>query len=306
MATPRAALGRVGEGRAALAPEVRGILLILLAMACFALMDGISKFLVSHYPPVLVLWLRHLAAVPVAFLILWRRRPLTLLRTRAPLLQVGRAALLVTEMGMVLVAFRAMPLGDVTAILAATPLFVTALSVPLLGERVGWRRWLAVGVGFLGVLVIVRPGVGVLQPAAVIAAVSALMYAVYTVLTRMANVRDSAETGFLLQICVAAALLTVIGPFFWVTPELAHWPIILAQATLGAFGHLFMVRALSLAPPVVVQPFTYTQVPYEIGLGFLLFADVPDRWMLAGAALVIGSGVYAAVRTHKRAVAGAA
>jgi drug/metabolite transporter (DMT)-like permease len=284
-----------------LSPELRGILLTLLAMGLFGCMDGISKFLVAHYPPTLVLWLRHATAVPVAFLILAKRHPLRLLRPRAPWLQLSRIVLLIIEMNLVLVAFRVMPLADTQAILAATPLLVTALSVPFLGERVGWRRWLAVAVGFIGVLIIVRPGQGVLQPGAIVSLVAACLYAVYNVLTRRAAAVDPAETSFLLQILLAALLLSFVGPFFWVTPAPAHWPLILAQATLGALGHLYLVRALTVAPAVVVQPFTYTLLLYELGIGYLLFGDVPDLPMLLGAAVVVGAGAYTAIRSHKRA-----
>ena len=287
-----------------LGPELRGVLLTLLAMGLFGCMDGISKILVAHYPAPLVLWLRHLTAVPVAFLILARRQPLRLMRPRAPWLQLARIILLVVEMNLVLLAFRVMPLADAQAILAAAPLLVTALSAPFLGERVGWRRWLAVAMGFVGVLVIVRPGLAVLRPGAAICLAAAGLYAVYNLLTRRVAAIDSAETSFLLQITVAALLLSLVGPFFWVTPAAAHWPLILAQASLGALGHLCLVRALTLAPAVVVQPFTYTLLLYEIAIGYLLFGDVPDRLMLFGAAIVVAAGIYAALRTHKKSTAG--
>ena len=296
MAAVRPALARAPR----LGPELRGILLILVAMGLFGCMDGISKTLVAHYPPTLVLWLRHVTAVPVSFLILVRKRPLGLLRSRVPLVQLVRITLLVVEMNMVLVAFQVMPLADSQAIFAATPLLVTALSVPFLGERVGWRRWLAVACGFLGVLVIVRPGLSVLQPGAAICLGATGLYAIYNILTRRVAAKDPAETSFLLQITGGAALLSLVGPFYWVTPALVHWPLILMQATLGALGHLCMVRALTVAPAVVIQPFTYTLLLYEIGIGYLLFGDVPDGPTLLGAAIVVGAGVYAAVRTHKR------
>ena len=285
-----------------LGPELRGILLTLLAMGLFGCMDGISKFLVAYYPPTLVLWLRHVAAVPVAFLILARQHPTRLLRPRAPGLQLTRIVLLVVEMNLVLVAFRVMPLADTQAILAATPLLVTALSVPFLGERVGWRRWLACAVGFVGVLIVVRPGLGVLQPGAIFALVAACLYAIYNVLTRRVAALDPAETSFLLQITLAAVLLSFVGPFFWVTPAPAHWPLIVLQATLGAFGHLCLVQALAVTPAVVVQPFTYSLLLYEIGIGYLLFGDVPDMPTLFGASIVVGAGVYAAIRSHRRAM----
>jgi drug/metabolite transporter (DMT)-like permease len=283
-------------------PELRGILLTLLAMGLFSCTDGLSKLLVAHYPPALVLWLRHLAAVPVAFLILARQHPIRLLRSRAPWLQLARIVLQVAVMNLVLVAFRVMPLADTQAILAAAPLLVTALSVPFLGEQVGWRRWLAVAIGFVGVLIIVRPGLGALQPGAIIALLAACLYAVYNVLTRRVAAIDPAETSFLLQIMLATVLLSFIGPFFWVTPALAHWPLILTLATFAALGHLCLVRALAVASAVVVQPFTYTSLLYAIGVGYLLFGDVPDPPTLLGAAVVVGAGVYAAIRSHKRAV----
>ncbi len=292
----------LGVGR--LGPELRGILLTLLAMGLFGCMDGLSKLLVSHYPTPLVLWLRHVAAVPVAFLILAPKRPLGLLRSRVPGRQLLRAALLIIEMNLVLMAFQLMPLADVHAILAVTPLLVTALSVPFLGEQVGWRRTLAVIVGFVGVLVILRPGIGVLQPGAILAIMAAFLYAFYNIVTRRIAAFDPAETTFLLQIIFGALLLTFIGPFFWVMPALRHWPLVLGQATLGAIGHLCLVRALSLAPAVVVQPFTYTLLLYAVVFGYLLFGDVPDLPTLVGAGIVVSAGVYAAIRTHRRAEAG--
>jgi drug/metabolite transporter (DMT)-like permease len=292
---------------ARLGPELRGVLLTLLAMGLFGAMDGISKFLVSQYPPVLVLWLRHVAAVPVAFLLLAGpgRGPLRLLRSGRPGLQLARAALLVVEMGLVLVAFRAMPLAEAQAIMAATPLLVTALSVPLLGERVGWRRWLAVACGFLGVLVILRPGLDVLRPGALPALAATLLYAAYNIMTRRVAAVDQAETTFLLQTVIGAALLSLVGPFLWVTPAVRHWPLIAAQATLGALGHLCLVRALTVAPAVVVQPFTYTLLVYAAVIGFLAFGDVPDAATLVGSAIIVAAGVYAALRTHRRAAAAA-
>ena len=287
----------------ALRPELRGVLLTLLAMGLFGCMDGISKVLVTHYPPTLVLWLRHLTAVPVAFLILARRHPLRLLRPRAPWLQSARIVLLVVEMNLVLFAFRVMPLADAQAILAATPLLVTALSAPFLGERIGWRRWLAVVMGFVGVLIIVRPGLAVLRPGAAVCVAASCLYAIYNLLTRRVAAIDPAETSFLLQITAAAVLLSLVGPFFWVTPAAEHWPLILAQATLGALGHLCLVRALTVAPAVVVQPFAYTLLLYEIAIGYLLFGDVPDRFTLLGAAVVVIAGIYAALRTHKKSTA---
>jgi drug/metabolite transporter (DMT)-like permease len=289
-------------GVARLSPELRGILLTVIAMLLFSCMDGISKFLVSHYPAPMVLWLRHVAAVPIAFLMFAGRNPFRMIRASRRLRwQIFRATLLAIEMNFVLLAFQAMPLADTHAILAATPLLVTALSVPLLGERVGLRRTLAVIAGFAGVLIILRPGLGVLQTGAVWALISTLLYAFYNIMTRRLAAFDSAETSFLLQIVIGAVVLTLVGPFYWVTPAPAHWPLVIAQATLGAFGHFLFVRALGMAPAVVIQPFTYMMLVNAVVLGYLLFGDVPDFWTMIGAAIVAGAGIYAAIRTHRRA-----
>jgi drug/metabolite transporter (DMT)-like permease len=298
---PVAGMIRLPPATGLLTPELRGILLTLLAMGMFGTMDGFSKYLVQIYPAPLVLWLRHLVAVPLVLLVLAPRRPVAALRaTRAPWLQLGRTALLVVEMGFVLVIFRAMPLADVHAILAVTPLVITALSVPMLGERVGWRRAVAVAAGFVGVLVMLRPGLVALQPLALLACLCAVMYAIYGILTRKVALTDRAETSFLLQTVIAAALLTVIGPFFWEPIALRHVPLFLGLGLLGAVGHYCLVKALANAPAVVVQPFTYTLLVWAVVIGYLVFGDLPDRWTVLGALIVVGAGSYAAWREHVR------
>jgi drug/metabolite transporter (DMT)-like permease len=285
--------------------ELQGVALAVLAMACFGAMDGISKILVTVYPAPLVLWLRHLAAVPIVLLVVGPRWAARHARSARPALQLGRTALLVVEMGIVLVCFRALPLADVHAVLALTPLLVTALSVPLLGERVGWRRWTAVAIGFLGMLVILRPGLGVVHPAALLALLASAMYAVYNILTRLVALADPPQTSFLWQTVAGAALLSLVGPFFWTPLAPLHWALLLALAALGATGHFCLVQALARVPAVVVQPFAYTMLVWAVVIGYLLFGDLPDRWTVAGALVVVAAGCYAAWREHVRARAAA-
>ncbi|MDX6748871.1 DMT family transporter [Geminicoccaceae bacterium 1502E] len=276
------------------------MLLTLLAMGLFGTMDALSKALVTAYPAPLVLWLRHLAAVPIVLLILAPRRPLALARSRRPWLQLLRTAILVVEMGLALLAFRYMALAEVHSILAVTPLLATALSVPLLGERVGWRRWLAVAIGFLGVLVILRPGLAVIQPAALIALAATGLYAIYNVMTRHVGLIDRSETSFLWQIVGGALLLCLVGPFYWEPLEPVHWVMVVALAAAGAAGHYCLVRALGLAPIVVVQPFTYTLLVWAVVIGYLVFGNLPDLYTVAGAAMIVVAGSYAAWREHVR------
>lgn len=280
-------------------PELVGILMMLAATGMFGAMDGMSKILVLHYPAPLVLWIRHLIAVPLVLGAFFAMRGRPPLRAARPWLQIARTTVLVVEMTLVMIAFRIMPLAAVHAIVAATPLLVTALSVPVLGERVGWRRWLAVLAGFFGVLLIVRPGIGVVHPGALLALVCALLFAVYNLLTRLVARADQPATSFVWQTATSAVLLTLVGPPLWVPIAPGHWPLLAALGLLGASGHYLMVRALALVPAVVVQPIFYMMLVWAAFWGFVLFGEIPDRFTVLGALLVVGAGLYAAWREHR-------
>ncbi|HET6470145.1 MAG TPA: DMT family transporter [Geminicoccaceae bacterium] len=292
------ALERAKRARA-LPGEVRGILIMLLGMALFGLMDGATKFLAHQYAPTQILWLRFLFSVPLMLVVLAPRGIMGVLRSRAPWLQLLRTVLMVVEMGLVVWAFGMMPLADAHAILAICPLVITALSVPMLGERVGMRRWLAVLVGFLGVLLIVRPGAGVMSTGAVVALVATVLYAFYQVLTRIVGRVDRAETSLLLMFGGGAVLLSFVGPVNWRTPEPWHWPFFLSLAVLGTGGHYCVIRALQLAPAVVVQPFSYAMLIWAVLIGWLVFGDFPDAWTISGALVIAAAGIYSAIRQHR-------
>ena len=298
MAAPAALPGRAAR------PELRGVLTVLAAMLLFGLMDGASKYLSARYPTPQIIFLRYVLTIPLALLALAPRGGIGRhLRSRRPWLQLARGTLLVVEIGLVVWTFGRMPLADAHAILALTPLVVTALSVPLLREPVGPRRWAAVAVGFLGILLALRPGRGVLEPAALAALLSVLLYALYQVLTRIVGRADSAETSLLWQLGVGSALASGAVPFVWRPPAPEHWPLFLLIALIGGLGHYAMIRAFQLAPAVVIQPFTYTLLLWAVVIGYLGFGDVPDGWTVAGGAVVVGAGVYAALRAGARAPA---
>ena len=281
--------------------EVRGIGLALAAMLVFALMDVCSKYLASRYPAPQILWLRYLLSIPLAFMLAAGTGSVrAAFRSARPGLQALRSLVIVTEMLLVLMAFAALPLADTQAILAATPLFVTALSVPLLGERVGPRRLVAVAAAFLGVLVMLRPGFGAIGWPALFALVSAVLYAFYQILTRLVGHTDGVATSFLWQFLIGAGILTLVAPFVWQPPTAAHWPLFAVIAALGAVGHFAFIRALNLAPAVVLQPFTYTLLLWEIAFGWLAFGDFPDAVTFMGGALVIAAGLYAVGRERQR------
>jgi len=284
-----------------LPPELQGVALTICATCLFGLMDGLSKLLLLEYPLPLVVWLRHLLAVPLVFLMLrLMYGQLPDLRARRPVLQVVRSALLVLQIALAFVAFRAMPIGEVQTIFATTPLVVMALSARLLGEPAGFARMLAVLVGLLGILVMLRPGFAELRPAALVACLGIFVYAGYQLLTRVVGRTDFPSTSFALQALVSAILTSLVGPWFWQPVEARGWALLVALALLGSIGHFSLVRALSLAPAPVIQPFLYFHIVFGTFFGWLLFGELPDRFAVAGAALIIGAGVLASWHEARR------
>ena len=278
--------------------ELRGIGLALMAVLLFGLMDAASKFLAARYPITQIVWLRFVFTIPLALLLLPPRTALARLRSARPWLQLVRSTVLVVEIALVVWCFGRMPLADVHSLLALTPLAVTALAGPCLGERVGPWHWAAVAVGFVGVLVILRPGLGVTQSAALVVLVCVLLYSVYQILTRVVGRVDSAETTLLWQLLVGAVLLGLVAPLVWRMPEPRHWPLFILVAALGGVAHWAMIRALQLAPAATIQPFTYTLLIWAVVIGWLAFGDLPDLWTFIGAGAIVGAGIFTAWREH--------
>ena len=267
------------------------------ATLVFSIQDMLTKYLVQSYAVQQILVIRYAFFAVFAVVLAARTRPVrSVLRSRRPWFQIARSALIATSLGAFAYAVRVLPLADAHAILASAPLIATALSVPLLGEQVGPRRWAAVCVGFVGVLVILRPGFAVFQPAAFIVLATAFMYAAYNVMTRMASRDDDGETSLVYMAVVGAAMYTVLGPFVWETPQAADiWPFA-AVALAGAIGHYLLIKALEAAPASLLQPFNFLMLVWATINGYLVFGDFPDAWTLAGSAIVVGSGLYVIYR----------
>ncbi len=277
------------------------MLYTLAATACFALMDGVSKLLVLGHPLPLVLWLRHLFAFPFLLLLLMLTGTPIRWRSQRPALQFLRSALLVIQIAIAFVGFRALPLAEVHAILAASPLVVTAASAPLLGERVTPRAWFAVVLGFVGVLVILRPGLIPLEPAVLVVCAGIFVYASYQLLTRRVGRIDPPSTSFALQLLFSVLLLTPLGPLYWEPLAAWEWALIALLGALGTLGHYSLIRALALAPAALVQPFTYTHLLWVSLVGLLLFREFPDFWTVTGAAVVVAAGIWAILDISRRA-----
>lgn len=219
--------------------------------------------------------------------------------TRQPGLQILRSLLIGGEIMVFAYAIRFLGLAEMHAIMACFPLIATALSVPLLRESVGWRRWLAVCFGFIGTLIILRPGSAVFQPIMAVALTSALMFALYNVLTRKAAALDSAETSLLYVGVVGFAGAALLAPFYWqpVGATEAAWLLVISATSI--IGHLLLIKALALAPAVILQPFHYFTLVWAALIAFLVYGEVLSPATLLGAAIVVGSGVFIARREYQ-------
>jgi drug/metabolite transporter (DMT)-like permease len=192
-----------------------------------------------------------------------------------------------------------LPLADTHAILAISPLIVTALSVPLLGEKVGIRRWTAVGVASIGMLIVLRPGFGAMHPMALVALLCACMWSLYQVLTRIVSRTDPPLTTLFYTALIGALALSVIGPFYWQEPDAMGWALFALVAVLGAGGHYLLIKALQLAPASLLQPFAYTVLVWATLVGFLVFGNLPDLPTVLGALIIVGSGLYTFARERR-------
>jgi drug/metabolite transporter (DMT)-like permease len=283
----------------------RGIASMLLAVAIFSCMDALIKWLSATYPTIEIVFFRSaFAFLPLLPALASGGR--AALRTRRPLVQAGRAALGLVSMIAFFYCFRVMPLADVFGIAFSAPIFVTALSVPLLGERVGIRRWSAVVVGFIGVLVILRPDSGLLASASWIALFATVLYALGQIF-----VRDLTKTETTTCIVFYVTFTTTIAsgiamPFYWVTPSLADAPLLAAVGILGGLAQLAFTRAFRLAPAAVISPFDYTGLLYASVIGYYVWGDVPTVIFLVGAGIVMASGLYILYRETKLARRGLA
>ena len=266
---------------------------MVLAMCLMATMDATAKWLVEDYSIAQILLIRFAVYLGVVLALAWRRGWLATVRSRQPGLQVLRSLVMLAEIVVFLWAFSLLPLADVHAIAAVSPLIAVALAALLLGERVGWRRWLAVVAGCAGVLVIMRPGSGIMGPAALIALLAAFLWALLQVLIRRVGLDDSVETTALWSAAIAVLILVFIAPFDWRPVATGDWSLLVLAGLLGAACHLVLFRALQIAPASMLQPFAYTLVVWAAVMGYVLFGEFPDIWTLAGIVIVIAGGLYA-------------
>jgi drug/metabolite transporter (DMT)-like permease len=281
--------------------RMTGIALMCGAVGCFAFLDADAKFLGRRMDVLEVVWARYTFAFFLA--LAWSnpiRRP-GMLTSARPGLQIARSTLLLGSTALNFFAIKYLQLDQALTITFSTPFLVAALAGPVLGEWVGPRRWAAIGVGFLGVLVVTRPGFNAIHPAAALSAGGALCYALYSLATRTLARTDSNETTLFYTNLIGAVVMLPIVGFVWTPP---NSPLIvllmLAAGALASFGHFLLIAAHRLAPASVLSPFIYSQLAWTVALGFFVFGDVPNRWTMAGAGIVIASGLYLLHRERVR------
>lgn len=285
----------------------RGIAFALVALALFSTQDAASKFLVETISPFQTTMMRFWAFAAFALVLAVRKGSLReALRSGYPLLQVLRGVFLVVDIWLFVESLKTVQLPEVQAITLIYPLVVTLAAVPVLGEKVGLFRISAVVVGFLGALVVVRPG-GVPLGWGVLEVVgSAVFYALYIVLTRKVSDRDSATTSMIYVGVVGLILGSAVGAFFWQPLDLQTGVAVGYIMFTGVAAHGLMILALSLAPASVLQPFNYTSLPWSILMSYLFFAHLIDPISLLGAAVIVGAGLVVMARERFRKIPAAA
>jgi drug/metabolite transporter (DMT)-like permease len=275
------------------ASRLTGIALMCAAVGCFAFLDATAKYLNLYMATLQVVWARYTGAFVFALIVAnpWRRPGVV--RTGRPLMQIGRSVLLLGSTLCNFAALRYLQLDEAVAIMFSTPFFVAALAGPVLGEWVRWPQWTAICAGFLGVLLVIRPGLGTFHAAALISLAGALLSALYSILTRMLARTDSNETTLFYSNVVGAVALLPVLPLIWTPPpDSMVIALMVAVGAMGSLGHYLLIAAHRLAPASVLSPFIYTQIVLVIVLGYLVFGDLPQRWTIAGAAIVVASGLY--------------
>jgi drug/metabolite transporter (DMT)-like permease len=276
-----------------------GIMLMCVGVACLCVNDAIAKTLTAGYSPVQILFLRNVLALPIAVLIALKLGGPASLRSYRPATHLLRGMLWLLAAGMFFTSFIYLGLAEATALIFAMPVFVTAISAVFLRDPVGWRRWTAVLAGFLGVLVVVRPGSGAFQAASLLPVATALIYALLMLSARWVDPRESVWTLMLYLVGAGALLSALAVPLVWVPVRSEDLWLFAGIALFGTVGITLMTQAFRLAPAAVVAPFDYTALLWASLLGWLLWDEIPDGATWIGAAIIIASGIYIVWRERR-------
>jgi len=279
---------------------VRGILQMVAATVLFVCMNATAKVLSAHLPAVEVVWARSAGHFVFILALLgpghgwWR-----LFETNNLRLQVGRSLLQVSSQMLFFTAIGHVQLADATAVSFTAPLIVAALAGPLLAERVERSHWAAIGAGFAGALIVIRPGAGMSAHLLLILG-SSVCYALYQLLTRRVAAYDRPQTSVTYSALVGTIVLSILVPLSWTTPSATQWAGLAALGVLGGLSHYLVAHALAVAAASIISPFHYVQLIWAAALGYLVFGDVPSGFTWLGAAVIIASGLFIAVNQARR------
>jgi drug/metabolite transporter (DMT)-like permease len=269
-----------------------GIGFVILMTIAFTSLDASAKYLTNTLPLWVLLWGRYVFNFFFVALFFLRGAPADIIHTRNLKLQILRSIMLVSATLTFWLALIFLPLADCVVILFVSPLLVTMLAAPLLGESVGRHRWTAVILGFIGMVVVVRPGFTVFDWVSILPLITALLYAGVQISTRILGRADGALTTLLYSSAGGAVISTIGVLFFWVTPSFEQWLVLGWLGFLGALGHYLMIKAYAIAPASLLAPFDYASLIWATILGFVVFGDLPDSWTVLGAIIIMSSGLY--------------
>ncbi|MEZ5780316.1 MAG: DMT family transporter [Rhizobiaceae bacterium] len=283
------------------ATPLSAILLVFSTGILFSCLDTSAKYLVlSGMSPLFVSWVRFSVHVVLVLVLLQAWRHTSMFRCKSLPLQILRGAFLFGSTIFNFEALKTLQLAQTQSIFFFAPMVITALAGPLLGEWAGWRRWLAVLIGFVGVLVITRPGYQAFEMGHIYAVGATLCFSFYAIMTRSMGATESPQSLIFYSALAPAILMAPVVPFTASLPAGPfHWVLLLGLGCFGGFGHWLVIKAYRQAPASSLAPYSYLQMVWMIILGYLVFDQLPDRWTVTGAAIIVASGLYIVHREHR-------
>jgi len=281
---------------------VKAIFYNLLAWVILPVMDGLAKYLSVDLPVLQIVWARYFFTVVItlSFIIIFFRKQLVW--TSKPKLQLFRGLILLCANMLFFYAISIISLTKALTLAFVAPLIVTALSPFILGEIVGYRRWLAVIIGFIGSLIVIRPGLIEFNLATLAALGTGFFYGIYFIITRKLHTADSPLLTLLITGVVGAIILSAYMPFSWIEPNPNQWLFMFCIGLCASVGHFFLILSLKYADASKLAPFSYFEIVTNVIIGYYFFGDFPDKWIWIGLIIIVSSGVYISIRENKKII----
>ncbi|MEP3429578.1 MAG: DMT family transporter [Roseibium sp.] len=283
-------------------PTIRaGLIYICVGISCLSISDAIGKALAANYPVLQILFLRNLTALPFVIAIAWKLAGRSALISYKPMAHLVRGGIWVLAATTFFTSLKYLGLAEATTLVFIAPIFITAMSALFLKEHVGWRRWTAVLVGFIGVVIVMRPGVGTFQTASLLPLATAFLYAALMLSARWVDKNESVWTMMLYLVATGCLISAFSLPFVWTPPKAEHIGLFLGIALFGTAGVTLITQAFRIAPASTIAPFEYTALLWATLLGWLFWREIPDAITYVGAAVIIASGIFIVLREREAA-----